>query len=327
MRYLELEGHRLSVIGLGCWQFGERHWGYGSEYSEADALAVIRRALELGVTVLDTAELYGRGRSERLVGAGLQGYEGERFLATKFLPILPTPSVMTSHCQRSLERLQVPQVELYQIHKPNPAVPLRVQMEGLRRILGLGLSRYAGVSTYSLRRWRAAERHLGAPVISNQVRYNLLDRGPESDLIPYAQRRRRLVIAYSPLAQGLLSGRYRAGLAPPGLRRANPLFTDAGLDAAQPLLETLRQVADAHRCPPSQVALAYLIAQPQVIVIPGAKSLAQLESNVAAAELRLGQDELGALRQSSDRFRQSRVRTALQLAARLVHSRSAPNRA
>lgn len=321
MRYLDLDGRQLSVVGLGCWQFGEKQWGYGTEYSQADSLAVLQRALELGVTVFDTAELYGSGRSEMLVGSALSSWQGDRFLATKFLPIVPTPQVMVAHCQRSLDRLQVPLVDLYQIHWTNPVIPLSQQMEGMRRILARGFSRYAGVSNFSKRRWVAAETHLGQPVISNQVRYNLLQRRPESGLLEYAQQHSRLILAYSPLAQGALSGRYHAGNAPRDLRRANPLFTDAALAAAAPLAETLRQVADAHRCSSSQVALAYVIAQPQVIAIPGAKSLEQLEANVEAAALQLAADELLALRRSADLFRYSRARAATQLAGRLFPAR------
>lgn len=323
MRYRDLDGRRLSVVGLGCWQFGDKLWGYGSEYSQADSLAVIQRALELGVTVFDTAELYGSGRSEMLVGSALSSWTGDRFLATKFLPIMPTPPVMVSHCERSLDRLQVPLVDLYQIHWANPAVPLSVQMRGMRRILSLGLSRYAGVSNFSLKRWIAAERHLGHPVISNQVRYNLLQRRPEPSLLEYAQSNARLILAYSPLAQGVLGGRYRPGNAPRDVRRTNALFTDTALAAAAPLLEIIRQIADSHQSTMSQVALAYLIAQPQVIVIPGAKTIEQLESNVAAADLRLSPDELLALRRGADLVQYSRARAATQVAARLLPRRLA----
>jgi aryl-alcohol dehydrogenase-like predicted oxidoreductase len=321
VRFIDLDGRQLSVVGLGCWQFGAKEWGYGAEYSMEDSLAVMRRALELGVTVFDTAELYGSGRSETLVGDALQHWDQDRFLATKFLPVVPLPKVMASHCERSLERLQVPLVDLYQIHWPNPAVPLGRQMEGMRRILASGWSRYAGVSNFSLKRWIAAERCLGQAVISNQVRYNLLRRQPEEGLLDYAQQRSRLILAYSPLAQGILSGRYHAGNAPRDLRRASTMFTDIALDAAEPVLKVLLEVADAHHCTPSQAALAYVISHPRVIAIPGAKSLAQLESNVEAAEIELGEDELLALRRAADLFQYSKARAAAQVAGRLLGSR------
>jgi aryl-alcohol dehydrogenase-like predicted oxidoreductase len=319
MRYLELDGRRLSRIGLGCWQFGEKGWGYGQQYGPQDSIDIIRRALELGITVLDTAELYGSGTSESLVGAALREWSGEVFLATKFLPIMPLPKVMVSHCRASLERLQRPLVDLYQIHIPNPVIPLGVQMEGMRRILAEGLSRYAGVSNFTLSRWRRAERLLGAPIISNQVRYNLLQRKPERDLLGWAQRQHRIVIAYSPLAQGALSGRYSPANLPVGVRRSNPLFTPAALEAAAPLVSLLQKIGAERGATPSQVALAYLISQPQVIAIPGANSIAQLEANVAAADIELSPDELLAIRRAADLVQYSKAAAAGQLLGRITH--------
>ncbi|MGH7610581.1 MAG: aldo/keto reductase [Candidatus Dormibacteria bacterium] len=317
MRYLEAGGKRLSVVGLGCWQFGEPGWGYGSEYGAEEAVDVIRRALELGVTVLDTAELYGRGSSERLVGRALKDWEGERFLATKFLPVVALPGTLVRHLERSLERLGVAAVDLYQLHFPNPLFPVRRQTEGLRRVLELGLTREVGVSNFSLTRWVLTERWLARPVLSNQVQYSLLHRQPERELLPYAEQHQRVILAYSPLAQGILGGRYRSGRSPAGLRRHRLIFSDAALDAAEPLLEVLREVAAGHGVTPAQVALAYLLSHPQVVAIPGAKSVAQLEANVAAAELLLTTDEVLALRRAADLFQLPRLRSVAQLPRRL----------
>ncbi len=316
MRYIDVDGRQLSVIGLGCWQFGAKGWGYGRDFGETESLAIVRRALELGVTVLDTAEMYGGGASERLVGKALKGVEGDRFLATKFAPVAPLPQVLMRHLQRSLERLGVDRLDLYQLHWPNPLFPLGVQVEGLRRALGEGLTRYVGVSNYSLSRWRRAERLLGIPILTNQVRYNLLQTQAERRLLPHAQATGHVLVAYSPLAQGALSGRYRPGSGPGGVRRVNPLFTEEGLQAAAPVVGALREIASGRKVTPSQVALAYLISQPRVVVIPGAKSVAQLEANVAAADIQLGDDELLALRRASDLFRLSSVRAGLQMLGR-----------
>ena len=316
MRYIDVDGRQLSVIGLGCWQFGAKGWGYGRDFGETESLAIVRRALELGVTVLDTAEMYGGGASERLVGKALKGVEGDRFLATKFAPVAPLPQVLMRHLQRSLERLGVDRLDLYQLHWPNPLFPLGVQVEGLRRALGEGLTRYVGVSNYSLSRWRRAERLLGIPILTNQVRYNLLQTQAERRLLPHAQATGHVLVAYSPLAQGALSGRYRPGSGPGGVRRVNPLFTEEGLQAAAPVVGALREIAAGRKVTPSQVALAYLISQPRVVVIPGAKSVAQLEANVAAADIQLGDDELLALRRASDLFRLSSVRAGLQMLGR-----------
>jgi aryl-alcohol dehydrogenase-like predicted oxidoreductase len=141
-------------------------------------------------------------------------------------------------------------------------------------------------------------------VLSNQVSYSLVERAPERDLLPFAADGRHVVIAYSPLAQGLLSGRYDRDHRPANkVRAANPLFLPANLERAAGLLATLREVADAHDASPAQAALAWVIRHPGVAAIPGASSVAQLESNVAAAEIDLSDSEDQALREASDRFR------------------------
>jgi aryl-alcohol dehydrogenase-like predicted oxidoreductase len=159
------------------------------------------------------------------------------------------------------------------------------------------------VSNFSQVRWEDAERVLGPPVLSNQVQYSLAQRKPERELLPYAQRAGRLVIAYSPLAQGLLSGRYDGTNSPRGwVRRTNTLFLPENIVRAGELLDGLRDVARAHDAAPAQVALAWVIRRPNVVAIPGASSVAQLESNVAAADLELSQDEDARLTAAADRF-------------------------
>lgn len=318
MRYLELDGRRLSRVGLGCWQFGEKGWGYGRDYGPEESVAIVHRALELGVTVLDTAELYGRGASESLLGEALEGRQEEVFLATKFLPVVPLPGIMETHLRRSLERLRQPRVDLYQLHFPNPVVPLGIQMEGLRRLLGEGLTRYPGVSRFSLSRWRRAERILGKPIVSNQVLYNVLQRGPEAELLQWAQDHGRIVVAFSPLAQGAVSGKYGPDRQPQGVRRTNSLFSEGALTAAAPVVEVLREIAAGRSATPSQIALAYLLAHPRVVAIPGANSVAQLESNVAAADIELGADELLAIRRAADLFFYSRLRAVGETMVRLA---------
>lgn len=320
MRYLEVAGRSVSRVGLGCWQFGSREWGYGREFGEEECIAVVRRARQLGVTLFDTAEIYARGRSERILGRAL-GDDPDAVIATKYLPVAPLPESVVTHCRRSLARLGKPRAWLYQLHWPNPLVPLRIQMEGMRRVLDLGLSEHVGVSNYSLPLWQAADRHLGRPVLSNQVRYNLLQRTPERRLLPFAAAQERIVVAYSPLAQGLLSGRYTPDNLPGGVRRANGLFTPTNVARAQPVIEALREVGAKYGATPSQVALAYVLAHPRTVVIPGAKSVAQLEANVAAADLELDAADLAHLRSAADGFHPERLRTVPQYLARLVRPR------
>ncbi len=304
MRYVEVSGVRLSAIGVGAWQFGSREWGYGESYAENEAARIVQRALDLGVNLLDTAEIYGFGRSERIVGKAIAGRRDEAFIATKLLPVLPVGPVIERRGRASARRLGIDAIDLYQIHQPNPVVPIAAQMQGMRALVSAGVVRHVGVSNFTLDRWRAAESALGGPVLSNQVRFSLVDRRPLSDLVPWADANDRVVIAYSPLGQGLLSARYDAANAPKsGVRAMNPLFLPENLDRAAALLSTLRDVAGRHDATPAQVALAWVIRRPNVVAIPGASSVEQLEHNAAAADLDLSDEEDRELTAAAEAFR------------------------
>jgi aryl-alcohol dehydrogenase-like predicted oxidoreductase len=318
MRYVDVNGVRLSAIGLGTWQFGSREWGYGRDYAERDAGAIVRRALDLGVNLMDTAEIYGFGASERILGRALAGRRDEAFIATKLFPLVPLAPVVEQRGRMSTKRLGVERIDLYQLHWPNPVVPLGTTVDGLRRLQRRGVVGRVGVSNFSLRGWQQAERLLGSPVLSNQVSYSLVARGPEAELLPYAATAGRLVIAYSPLAQGFLSARYSADNAPGGVRATNALFLADNLARASELLDALRDIAKAHDASPAQVALAWVIRRPNVVAIPGARSVAQLEANVAAADLDLDGDEDARLTEASDRFR---PRGGLSAAPQLLRAR------
>jgi aryl-alcohol dehydrogenase-like predicted oxidoreductase len=311
MKYVEAAGVRLSAIGLGTWQFGAGEWGYGADYARDTAPQLVRRALDLGVNLFDTAEAYAFGRSERILGEALAGRRDEAFVATKLFPVLPVDPVVGSRARGSLRRLGVDAIDLYQVHWPNPAVPVGATMAAFAKLLDAGVIRHAGVSNFSLAQWQAAESALGRPVISNQVKFSLIDRGPERQLVPYAAAKDRLVIAYSPLSQGLLSGRYTVDNLPSGVRSGNSAFLPGNVALLAPVLAALREVAGAHGATPSQVALAWLIRRPNVVVIPGASSLSQLESNIAAADLELSDDEDAALTAASDAYDPVRGRAAL----------------
>jgi aryl-alcohol dehydrogenase-like predicted oxidoreductase len=312
VRYVEACGLRMSVIGLGAWQFGSPEWGWGSQFGPAEALAVVARARALGVTLIDTAELYGHGESERLLGRALAdpAARASVVLASKLTPTWPTRERVAARCRGSLARLETDRIDLYQVHWPNPLVPQRSTMAGMRTLQSGGLIAQVGVSNYGLGGWRAAEHALGAPVVSNQVRYSLLTRRPERELLAYAAANGRVVIAYSPLAQGVLAAKYTADTAPGGARAGNLLFSAENLRRAGPVLDALRELAAAHRATPAQVALAWVISHPNVVAIPGAKSVAQVEANAAAADLVLAPDELAHLTGAADRFSRELVASA-----------------
>jgi len=305
MRYLSAGTNpRISRIGLGAWQFGSAEWGYGRDYAGQEAHAIVRRALELGVTLFDTAELYGFGRSERILGAAIGEDRDSVFLATKIFPVLPVAPVVEQRAVASANRLGTRRLDLYQVHQPNPVVRDGTIMRGMRALQRVGLVGEVGVSNYSLDRWRAAEQALGSRVLSNQVRYSLVDRSPEQYLLPFAASTGHIVIAYSPLAQGLLSGKYDRDHRPANrIRASSPLFLPENLDRAGDLIATLREVADAHAATPAQIALAWVIHNPAVVAIPGASSVGQVESNAAAADIDLTADEYQALHAAAVRFR------------------------
>ena len=289
MKYVEVGGARMSAVGLGTWQFGSMEWGYGSDYARGEAVKIVHRALELGVNLIDTAEIYGFGQSERIVGEAIKGRRESVFLATKLFPI-GLPVQVGSKARASARRLGVDRIDLYQQHWPSPMFPPGATMPRMRKLVEIGLVSHVGVSNHSLAHWQAAEKSFGGPVLSNQVQFNLLNRGPERDLVPWATDNGRVVIAYSPLAQGLLSGKYQEK-SPRNFRRLRPEFSTARRARLQPLVEALAEIAARHQATAAQVALAWLIRKPNVVVIPGASSVRQLDENAGAADLDLTDDE------------------------------------
>ena len=218
--------------------------------------------------------------------------------------MLPLGPIVERRAAGSLRRLGTDRLDLYQLHQPNPVVPLTQTMPAFAKLADAEKIVHAGVSNYSLARWQAAEEAYGRPVLSNQVRYNLLDRRPERDLLGWAQTHGRIVIAYSPVAQGLLSGRYDAVNRPRGTMRSGSAAFSAEhlerVDAGHRRCSA--RSPSAHSVTPAQIALAWLIRRPNVVVIPGASSVAQVEANAAAADIELTDEEDRALTRASDKY-------------------------
>lgn len=313
MKYLDVDGvGRVSRIGLGTWQFGSREWGYGNDYAAGTARDIVQRALASGVTFFDTAEVYGLGKSERILGEALGDARTEVAVASKIFPFVPFPPVIKQRERASARRLQLDRIPLYQIHQPNPVVPDSVIMPGMRDLLDSGKIGAAGVSNYSLERWQEADAALGRPVISNQVHFSLAFPHALKDMVPFAERENRIVIAWSPLEQGLLGGKYGVGNRPGGIRGVNRLFGTENLRRIEPLLQMLRDVAKEVDAKPAQVALAWLISLPGVVAIPGASSVEQLEFNVAAADIELPTESRDALTEAALAFKPTSSGRALR---------------
>jgi len=289
-------------MGLGTWQWGDYFiWRYGKGYSDADLREAFQVSLKAGINFFDTAEVYGRGRSERLLGEFLPEAGVPVVVATKFMP-LPwrlRRGALKAALRASLKRLRLERVDLYQIHWPFRPRAVEVWAEGLADAVGAGLTRAAGVSNYSADQMTRTHEVLakrGVPLVSNQVEYNLLNRSVERNGV--LARCRELgvtLIAYSPLAKGLLTGKYTPEDPPPGLRRR--LLRATHLAAIQPLIGLMREIGRS----PSEVALNWLLAK-GVVPIPGAKNARQAADNATALTWHLTAGEVAALDEESEKL-------------------------
>ena len=298
MKYIMMGPQRVSAVGLGAWQFGEPGWGWGKELDHGEAMRIVHRAIELGISFFDTAAVYGNGRSEEILGEALKGRRHEAVVATKVAPPLKPDRVKWA-AERSLRRLDMSSVDLYQLHAPDNSVPIAQTMDALRELMDTGQTHQVGVSNFGPNQWQRAEAALGRPVISNQVEYHLLERRYGDGLLPYARQEGRVIIAFSPLAQGLLSGKYGTGNVPQDLRANFGIFSRSNLRRAPAIVDVLRKVGEQHRATPAQVALAWLLRDPNVMVIPGARSVEQLEANAAAADLELSEEDAHRIDEAS----------------------------
>jgi aryl-alcohol dehydrogenase-like predicted oxidoreductase len=292
-------------IGIGTWQWGDQWmWGYGGNYAAADVRAAFDACLAGGHNFFDTAEIYGQGRSERLLGQFARAAGQPVVIATKFFPFpwRLGQGRLRSALRHSLDRLGVERVDLYQIHFPLPPVTIETWMAALADAVEAGLVGEVGVSNYNpaqLRRAYAALSQRGVKLASNQVQYSLLNRAPErTGLAALCRELDVRLIAYSPLAQGILSGKYQPNQPPPGVRGRR--YNRAYLARVQPLLALLRERGEAHGGKtPGQVALNWLIGK-GALPIPGVKNARQAEENLGAAGWQLTEAEILALDAASD---------------------------
>ncbi|NOX62442.1 MAG: aldo/keto reductase [Chloroflexi bacterium] len=290
----------ISVVGLGTWAWGDRlMWGYGKGFGDDDIRQAFEASVAAGINFLDTAEIYGRGRSESLVGRLIHLCNTPLVVATKCFPYPYRVSArwLSKALNKSLKRLHMEQVHLYQMHWPFPPVSIESWMNAMADAVEAGLVRAVGVSNYNLEQTQRAVAALarrGLALASNQVSYSLLYRQPEqSGLLDYCREQGVTLIAYSPLAQGLLTGKYSPQSRPPGLRRLR--FRRNMLERVQPLIALMREIGEGHGGKtPAQVALNWVICK-GAIPIPGAKNAHQAEQNAGAMGWRLSSEEVAAL--------------------------------
>ncbi len=265
-KVLSRTGERVPEIGLGTWRMGG---GSMPDHSrDREWIEAIRTAIELGMTHIDTAEMYGAGHAEELVGEAIRGYpRDELFIATKVWPTNLRYEAVLRSCEGSLKRLGLKYVDLYMIHWPSEEVPLRETMKALERLYKDGKIRYIGVSNFSAALLDEARTYLSVTdVVANQVEYNLLNRSAERELFDYCRREGITITAYSPLAKGRIAAEVRAG-------------TRLG--------RSLIEVARKYGRTPVQVALNWVVYHDFVIAIPKAVSREHLEENAGASGWRL----------------------------------------
>jgi aryl-alcohol dehydrogenase-like predicted oxidoreductase len=294
----------IAPLGLGTWAWGDRDvWGmggYDADLTEDRIAEAWTATLDAGVALIDTAEVYGRGESERIIGRLLAARPADRsrvVLATKFMPMphkLNVTSALRSSLLASIERLGVERVDLYQIHGPVSLRSKGAIAEALAAVVDEGLTRAVGVSNYSAReveKVHAALAGHGVPLASNQVEHSLLRRRPETgDLAATCDRLGVRILAYSPIGQGRLTGKYSAASPPPGRRT----FSTHPMEQVDAVVAVLRDVGDAHDRAPAQVALRWLVEKGS-IPIPGAKNADQAAQNAGALGWSLGADDLARL--------------------------------
>jgi aryl-alcohol dehydrogenase-like predicted oxidoreductase len=308
-RQLGRLGPRVSAIGLGCMSLGIADIYTSSVRDDDAAVAVIRRALDLGVTFLDTADIYGD--SEVKVGKAIKGRRADVVLATKFGfvesepgsedRINGRPEYVPQACERSLRRLEVDFIDLYYLHRVDSRVPIEDTVGAMADLVRQGKVGHLGLSEVATDTLRRA--HAVHPITAVQSEYSLFTRDPEDALLPTLNELGIALVAYSPLGRGFLAGRFRTldDLSPDDWRRGIPRFQGGNFERNVALADRVREMAASKGCTPAQFALAWLLARGNVIPIPGTSSIERLAENAGAAGVHLTHDELEEIDRRSPR--------------------------
>jgi aryl-alcohol dehydrogenase-like predicted oxidoreductase len=301
-------GLQVTPLGVGTWAWGDKlFWTYGKDYGLDQIKAAYDASIAAGVTFFDTAEVYGLGESERLLGKFIKESSHKSLaIATKYMP-LPfrcNAGFVKNAIAASLERLQLQNIDLYQIHQPiSFLMSQKTLIDAIADEVKQGKIKAVGVSNYSASQMRSAQEFLaarGIPLAVNQVQYSLMARKIETNgILDTAKELGVTILAYSPLAQGLLSGKYTINKPPTGARKLDRRFGADGLAKLTPLLKSLQLIANEYNRTPAQVALNWLIAQGNVIPIPGAKTGEQASQNAGALGWKLDPIDVAQLSRTS----------------------------
>jgi len=307
-RQLGAQGLEVSALGLGCMGMSE----FYGRADEAEAIATIRRALDLGVTLLDTADMYGPFTNEKLVGKAIAGRRDEVELATKFgnerredgswVGINGRPEYVRAACDASLERLGIETIDLYYQHRVDADVPIEETVGAMAELVEAGKVRYLGLSEAAPATIKRA--HAVHPISALQTEYSLWTRDVETEILPTVRELGIGFVAYSPLGRGFLSAQIRGAedLEDGDFRINNPRFQEGNIERNVELVDRVAEIAAEKKVTPAQLALAWVLAQGDDIApIPGTTSVSHLEQNLAALEIELGEEDLARIEQAFPR--------------------------
>jgi aryl-alcohol dehydrogenase-like predicted oxidoreductase len=317
-RGLGQSGISVSAIGLGCMGLSEF---YAEPTPEAEAINLLHRALDLGITHFDTAEIYGQGRNEQLLGKAFAGRWDRIVLATKFGPqrdpatgyftgVDGSPANVRNSCEKSLRRLGTEKVDLYYLHRVDPATPIEDTVGEMAKLVQEGKIGAIGLSEASAKVLERA--HAVHPVAALQTEYSIFSRDIEKDILPTVMKLGISLVAYSPLGRGMLTGRYTSISDRPTSEadfrsQMQPRFQPENIESNLKLVEAIKEIAARKGCVAAQVALAWVLGQGEhVVAIPGTTRLANLQTNVGALDCRLTQEDRATLNLLADQVRGDR---------------------